>query len=72
MTKTDQLINALRIRFETATQDHNYTDALTLGYLRGLLGVLEKQNHDLERALDYHLQDCLEYNAKQSRLQEAA
>jgi len=65
MNKIDQLVNALRIRyFRESKKDNNYTDSLALGYLQGLLGVLEKSDDKLVAALDYHLQDTLEYNAK--------
>jgi len=73
MTKTEQLVNALRIRFAGVyKRDNNYVDALVMGYLKGMLQVLEESDDALASSLDFHLQDCLEYNAKQSRFQEAA
>jgi hypothetical protein len=64
MTKTDQLIEALHTRFNDNFNDHNVVDSLVLGYFRGFLGVLEGSDDKLAAALDYHLQDTLEYNKK--------
>jgi len=56
MNKIDTLVNKLQERFKT-TFDSKYsnTDSLVLGYLRGMLGELEKQDERLARALDYHI-----------------
>jgi hypothetical protein len=64
MNKTDQLIEALHTRFNDNFKDHNVVDSLVLGYFRGFLGVLEGSDDKLAAALDYHLQDTLEYNKK--------
>ena len=58
MNKTDQLISVLGERYRT-TFDSKYsnTDSLVLGYLRGMLGVLEQQDEKLARALEYHILD---------------
>ena len=58
MNKTDQLISVLGERFRT-TFDSKYsnTDSLVLGYLRGMLGVLEQSDDKLMSALEYHIQD---------------
>jgi len=71
MNKTDQLINALSERFRAPFRDSAHVDALVLGYFRGFLGVLEGSDDKLAAALEWHLQDNLDYNSKQSRLQEA-
>ena len=65
MSKTDQLVNALRERFATDAYPvaHPYTDSLVMGYLKGMLGVMEHSNDKLLDAIDYHLQDTLKYNA---------
>jgi hypothetical protein len=58
MNKTDQLISVLGERFKTTFDSkYNNTDSLVLGYLRGLLGVLEQSDDKLARALEYHIQD---------------
>ena len=76
MNKTDQLINALKERFQltysSSNIDPNRAEALVLGYFKGFLGVLEHSDDKLRAALEWHLQDNLDYNSKQSRLQEAA
>ena len=74
MTKTDQLVNALRERFATDTYPvtHPQTDSLVMGYLKGMLGVLEGYDDKLAAALEFHLHDTLEYNNEQSRLQDLA
>ena len=58
MNKTDTLVNVLQERF-TTTYDSRYNnaDSLVLGYLRGMLGVLEQEDEKLARALEYHIQD---------------
>jgi hypothetical protein len=65
MTKTDQLVNALRERFATDAYPvtSHTTESLAMGYLTGMLGVLEGSDDKLAAALDYHLQDTLKYNA---------
>ena len=63
MTKTDQLVNALHKRFRNDTSDPSQADVLVLGYLTGMLGVLEDSDDKLHAALEYHLHDTLEYNA---------
>jgi hypothetical protein len=63
MTKTDQLVNALHKRFRNDTSDPSQADVLVLGYLTGLLGVLEGSDDKLAASLDHHLQDTLKYNA---------
>jgi hypothetical protein len=65
MSKTDQLVNALRERFATDAYPvtHPHTDSLVMGYLKGMLGVMEHSNDKLLDAIDYHLQDTLKYNA---------
>jgi len=64
MTKTHQLVNALHERFRyNNTSDPGRADVLVLGYLTGMLGVLEGSDDKLAAALDYHLQDTLKYNA---------
>jgi hypothetical protein len=65
MTKTDQLVSALHKRFATDAYPvaHPQTDSLAMGYLTGLLGVLEGSDDKLYAALEYHLQDTLKYNA---------
>ena len=65
MKKTDQLIEALRTRFNDNFNDHNVTDTMVLGYFTGFLGVLEKSDEKLLKALDYHLDDTLKFNKKQ-------
>jgi hypothetical protein len=64
MSKTDQLIEALRTRFNDNFNDHNVVDSLVLGYFKGFLGVMEKSDEKLVEALDYHLEDTLKYNKK--------
>ena len=64
MKKTDQLIAALHTRFNDNFNDHNVVDSLVLGYLKGMLGVLEESDDKLMSALDFHLQDTLKYNKK--------
>ena len=65
MTKTDQLVNALRERFATDAYPvtSRTTESLAMGYLQGMLGVLEDSDDKLNAALEYHLQDTLKYNA---------
>lgn len=74
MTKTDQLVNALRERFATDAYPvtHPLSDSLVMGYLTGLLGVLEGSDEKLTASLDHHLHDTLEYNNEQPRLQDLA
>lgn len=76
MNKTDQLIAALKERFQltysSSNIDPSRAEALVLGYFKGFLGVLEHSDDKLRAALDFHLRDTLEYNTKQSRLEEAA
>jgi len=69
MTKTDQLVNALRERFATEAYPitHPLSDSLVMGYLTGMLGVLEGSDEKLAASLDHHLQDTLEYNARLDR-----
>jgi hypothetical protein len=64
MTKTDQLVDALRTRHNDNFKDHHEVDSIVLGYFTGLLGVLEKSDDKLAAALDYHLQDTLRFNKK--------
>ena len=63
MTKTDQLVSALHKRFRNDISDPSQADVLVLGYLTGMLGVLEGSDDKLAAALEYHLQDTLKYNA---------
>lgn len=68
MTKTYQLVSALHKRFRNDISDPSQADVLVLGYLTGMLGVLEGSDDKLAAALDYHLHDTLEYNNEQPRL----
>ena len=64
MTKTDQLTEALRTRYNDNFKDHNEVDSIVLSYFTGFLGVLEKSDQKLADALEFHLKDTLKYNKK--------
>lgn len=65
MSKTDQLLNALRERYICTSRNSSEVDTIVLGYFAGFLGVLEKNDEKLMEALSFHLQDTINSNKKQ-------
>ena len=65
MSKTDQLLSALRERYTYTSRKSSEVDTIVLGYFTGLLGVLEKSDEKLMEALSFHLNDTINSNKKQ-------